>query len=117
MLIPSDFNVRAIRVSECMLNAAEDLVSNQPGDKNVTGNHVVKLSPSYCIRKENNEIMLFSSITRYVLWITESGYDFLMNHENETEESVINSFLDERDADVVKKFFEELNHYGVLSAA
>lgn len=117
MLTPSDFNIRAIRVSECMLNAAEDLVSHQPGDDNVTENHIVKLSPSYCIRKENNEILLFSSITRYVLWISESGYDFLMNHENETEESVINSFLDREDAAVVKKFFEELNHYGVLSAA
>lgn len=111
------FYVRAIRVSECMLNAAEELDSNRPGIIDNSKSQIISFSPSYSMRIENNEVLLFSSFTRFIVWISKEAYDFLMEHQNETEESVISSIRDDESAQIIKKFFDELNHYGVLSAA
>ena len=116
MFAIQDFRVRAIRVSECMLNAAEDLVSHEPCESG--GNQrLVCFSPSYSIRMENDEVMLFSSITRYIVWLTKSGYGFLKKYENMPQEQVIQSLNNQQDQQIVKRFFAELNRYGVLSAA
>lgn len=118
MKISSDnFTVRAIRVSECMLNAAEDLASNQSREADLSKRGVIAFSPSYSVRFENDEVMLFSSITRFLVWIPIVGYNFLKDHENETIESVISVYTDENDSQTLRKFFSELNRYGVLSAA
>lgn len=111
-----DFIVRSVRVSECMLNAAEDLVSNLPGINSVDSRKVC-ISPSYSVRFEKNEVMLFSSITRYIIWLTRAGYDFLMEHENETQSKVIQNITDAEESLLAREFFNELNKYGVLSAA
>ena len=116
-MLTTDFTVRSIRVSECMLNAAEDLVSHQPGDINPKERGIIRFSPSYSVRIEENEVMLFSSITRFIVWISRSAYEFLKEHENEMENSLICSIPETEDAERVKAFFDELNRYGILSAA
>lgn len=117
MISAINFNVRAIRVSECMLNAAEELASNAPREKDTNKTGVISFSPSYSVRFENDEVLLFSSITRYVVWIPSSGYSFLKEHENETIESVVGLYTDKKDIQVLQDFFDKLNQYGVLSAA
>ena len=46
MISAINFNVRAIRVSECMLNAAEELASNAPREKDTNKPGVISFSPS-----------------------------------------------------------------------
>ena len=117
MLLASDFTINAIRVSECMLNAAEDMISQQPGEFDKKNKGLIRLSPSYSIRMEGDRVMLFSSVTRYIVWIPITGYFFVKDHENERVDTVISSLPNKSDASIIRKFIDELNYYGVLSAA
>ncbi len=120
MITAKDLLIDVVRVSECMLNAAEDMISTSPNkNTQLETNRILKIAASYEVRDEGVKVILFSSQTRYIISMTKKAYSFLKDIEGKNVTWILNNIPDEIEVEKnsIKCFLDELESYKLFEAA
>ena len=120
MITAKDLLIDVVRVSECMLNAAEDMISTPPNkNTKIETNRILRISTSYEVRDEGVKVVLFSSQTRYIISMSKKAYLFLKDIEGKNFAWILNNISDEIEVEKnsIKDFLDELDSYKLFEAA
>ena len=77
----------------------------------------IKLSNHYFVREEQDQVVLFSGITRYIHFISKESYQFLKIAETQSFNEMSENYCeDEEDKQTLSDFFEELINKEIIIA-
>lgn len=77
----------------------------------------IKINSKYFVREENDQVVFFSGITRYIHFISREAYEILKEAEEKSYEEIMSIYCeDEEDKKALGDFFDDLFNKQIIIA-
>lgn len=77
----------------------------------------IKFNPNYFVREENDQVVFFSGITRFIHFISKEAYEILKEAEEKSSDKIMSMYCeDEEDKKKISDFFGDLIDKQIIKA-